>query len=100
MEMTRMFRRLLAVLLSAAALAANAGGPIAVCSDGTPIKLPGAGTMQLNLDRGDLGARTNAQVAAIVDNATVVWNGIPWSSAGVYRGPDLPMDVTAANYGG
>src|SRR6476620_5499192 len=96
--MSRNFRRLLGVLLSAVALAAHAGGPIAACSDGTPVKLPGSGSLFLTLDQGNLGSRTNAQMAAIVDKATVLWTGVPWSTVFVIANSSLPVDVTAANY--
>jgi hypothetical protein len=98
--MSRLFRRLLGAIVSVAALAAHAGGPIASCSDGTPVKLPGTGTLQLHLDQGNLGGRTNAQMATIVDRATVLWTGVPWSTVFVVPFATLPEDVTAANYSG
>jgi hypothetical protein len=55
------------------------------------------GFLTLNLDRGDLGTRTNAQMAAIVSNAMAQWNNIGTSTVHVSRGADLPEDVTAAN---
>jgi hypothetical protein len=96
-----MLRSALAALTLAAACAAHAAGPLFVCEDHTPAKLPGAGLLTLNLDQGNLGTRTNAQAAAIIGNAIASWNSVGrgnWATAEVSRGADLAQDITFANY--
>lgn len=77
-------------------LAAEAGGPDWVCPDGSPGKF--LGPVALNYDQGNLGSRTNAQAAAIVDNARALWNNVSTATVTINRGADLPADVTAANF--
>ncbi len=80
-----------------AGTAAFAGGPMSVCSNGTPIKFPGAGNIVLNYDLGGLGTRTKAQADAFVTTAVSIWTNVATSTVVLGRGPDMPVDVTTAN---
>src|SRR4029079_14938907 len=53
----------------------------------------------LNYDGGGtLGGRTKAQADAIVTTAAALWTNVATASITLGRGPDLPEDVTLANY--
>ena len=81
-----------------AAALAQAGGPLGVCNN-VPVKYTGAGPVALNYDGGGtLGTRTKAQADAIVTAAASMWTNVPTATITLSRGPDLPVDVTAANY--
>jgi hypothetical protein len=95
--MTRFVRAFAVALVAFAAIAAQAGGPIAVCLDGTPMKLPEGGLLYVNPDNGNFGARTAAQMASIIDDASIMWLGVP-STAEVRRGPALAEKVTSSNH--
>lgn len=90
---------------SAAAVAAfacgaasvHAHGPLNVCNN-APVKYPGAGTITLNYDLGNLGSRTKAQADSIVTSAVSLWTNVPTATVTLARGADLPEDVTTANY--
>ena len=88
---------LIALIMLAFAAPLWAGGPLNVCS-GTPIKYPGAGTVTLNYDQGNLGSRTNAQAGALVTDSVSLWTNVTTSTVSLLRGTDLPVDVTTANY--
>ena len=92
--------RLFTCVIAFVGTCAYAGGPLSVCNDvaHTPIKYPGAGTVNLNYDQGPLGSRTKAQADAIVTNAVALWTNVPTASITIGRGADLPVDLTAANY--
>ncbi len=90
--------RPIAVLLAFVAADAYAGGPLGICSDKTPMKYPGAGTVNLNYDLGPLGARSKAQADAIVTSAVALWTNVGTATITIGRGPDLPVDVTTANF--
>ena len=64
-----------------------------------PVVYANGGTsLTLNLDQGPLGARTNAQAAAIVQNAIAMWNGVTTSTMRLTIGAQLAADYTTANY--
>ena len=96
--MRNLFQRSIAIVFAAAALAANAGGPLSLCSAGSPVKYPGAGSVTMNYDLGTLGSRTNAQAAAIVNAALATWTNVSTATITMTRGSNLPVDVTTANY--
>ena len=89
------------LLITFVAASAWAGGPLRLAgpSGRTPVTYPNGGqNITFNLDQGNLGSRSKAQADAIFDQAFVLWNNVPTSTAKLTRGPDLPVDVTAANY--
>ena len=91
--------RLAAAAFALASLLAHAGGPLQVCSAGTPVKYAGAGAVSLNYDGGGaLGSFTKAQADAIVTAASALWTNLGTATFAFSRGPDLPVDVTSANY--
>lgn len=83
--------------LCCAAWLANAGGPLGICNS-APLKYPGAGTVSLNYDRGNLGGRTKAQADAIVTAAASKWTDVATATLSLARGSDLAIDVTSANH--
>ncbi len=90
--------RLSVAAFAFAATFAHAGGPLGVCNF-VPVKYTGAGTVMLNYDGGGaLGGRTKAQADAIVTAAASMWTNVPTATITLGRGPDLPVDVTTANY--
>ena len=98
MNLAHLSRGIVGVWLAGIAATAHAGGSLYICNN-QQVKYPGPGTIALNYDGGGiLGTRTKAQVDAIVDASIGVWNNIPSSTVAVTRGPDLPVDVTIANY--
>ena len=76
--------RLAAAILAFASAGALAGGPISICVDAsnnpdpgfTPLKYPGAGTVNLAYDQGNLGSRSKAQADAIVTSAVALGGAI------------------------
>ena len=91
-------RFVLGALALAAAALAHAGGPLNSCNGG-PLRYQGAGSVTLNYDGGGtLGGRTKAQADAIVTTAAALWTNVATASITLGRGPDLPEDVTLANY--
>lgn len=91
--------RILACALGVFAVNAHAGGPLSVCGAAkTPVKYPGAGTVNLNYDQGNLGTRAKAQADAIITNAVALWTNVSTATVTIGRGADLGVDVTAANY--
>ncbi len=104
------FWRVVVAACGVAVAIARAGGPLSVCDPAsgsyTPVKYPGAGAVTLHYDGGgNLGTRpggsvrTNSQADTIVGDATALWTGVPTATFTFSRGSDLPVDVTAANYG-
>ena len=90
--------RILVAALGFAAAAAHAGGPLSICSDGTPITYPSPFHAALNYDGGGtLGTLTKAQADAIVNAALANWTNVSTATITLTRGPDLPVDVTLAN---
>ena len=89
-------------LLAAAALAspARGGGPLVVLNHQPVVYVNGGTSLVLNLDQGPLGARSNAQAAALVQNAIALWNGVNTSTMRLSIGTQLSTDYTAANYAG
>lgn len=77
---------------------ATAGGPLRqfVCGTTPPVKY--AGPITLNFDLGTLGTRTKAQADALVLSAAGIWSAVPTTTVRFVKGPDLPVDVTAASY--
>jgi len=84
-------------LALAAVLPARAGGPFGLVNH-QPIVFPNGGAITLNLDRGALGARTNAQAVTLVKNAIALWNGVNTSTMRFTIGNALATDYTASNY--
>lgn len=89
--------RLALAALGLASAVANAGGPLGVCNS-APLKYPGAGTVSLNYDRGNLGPRGKSQADAIVAAAAAKWTNVPTSTVDLRRSSDLAIDVTASNH--
>lgn len=80
---------------------ALAGGPLELggASGTTPIVYPSGGaSITINLDQGNLGGRTKAQADALVTQAMALWTNVTTATVALNRGPDLPVDVTVANY--
>src|SRR4029077_7159760 len=85
-----------------------------VCN-GAPLKYANNGVIALNYDYGNASAstpvmsssgnsrgtviRTKAQADAIVTTAVSLWTNVPTSTVNLGRGPDLPVDVNASNFG-
>ena len=91
----------LLVSICAAGVTAFAGGPLNLAGSAgrTPVTYPNGGqSINMNLDQGNLGSRTKAQADAIFNQAFALWNNVSTSTVTLNRGPDLPVDVTAANY--
>jgi hypothetical protein len=91
-------RGFMAAALITFTVSAFAGGPLVVCYQ-LPAKYPGAGLVSLNYDQGTLGSRTKAQADALVTGAVSLWTDVTTSTVALSRGADLPVDVTASNYG-
>ena len=87
-------------LIVAAGLAspARGGGPLVVVNHQPVVYANGGTSLTLNLDRGPLGTRTNAQAAALVQSAIALWNGVSTSTLRLLIGTQLGADYTAANY--
>jgi hypothetical protein len=105
--MRTLFSRILGAICAASAIAAHAGGPLSVCSAGVQLKYPGAGSVTLSYDLGNLGTqsaangggtRTKATADAMVNSAIALWNNVGTATVTLTRGADLPVDVTSANY--
>ena len=94
----RIMRGFMAGALIMFAASAFAGGPLVVCYQ-LPTKYPGTGSVSLNYDQGILGSRTKAQADALVTEAVSLWTNVVTSTVSLSRGTDLPVDVTASNYG-
>ncbi|HVO88657.1 MAG TPA: matrixin family metalloprotease [Casimicrobiaceae bacterium] len=77
---------------------ARAGGPIAVVNQQAVVYPNGGTSITLNLDRGSLGSRTNAQATALVQAALGMWNGVSTSTMRLNIGPALVTDYTLGNY--
>ncbi len=88
------------VVAGGVALPSLAGGPLNVVNQQPVVYPNGGANITLNLDQGPLGARTNAQAATIVRNATAMWNGVSTSTMRLSIGAPLPSDYTALNYAG
>ncbi|HET8834717.1 MAG TPA: Ig-like domain repeat protein, partial [Gemmatimonadales bacterium] len=94
----RNLRRLAALVLASAALAAHAGGPLNVCNS-QALKYAGTGTVNLNYDGGGtLGTLSKAQADSLVGTAVALWTNVGTSTVVLGKGSDLPVDVTVANY--
>ncbi len=91
--------RLAAAVVVLASLGAQAGGPLSICDDAAKTPLVYANpVVNLHYDLGNLGLRTKLQADAIVTNAVALWTNVPTATIAIGRGPDLPVDVTSANY--
>lgn len=95
--MRNLLARFLAAIAATAAFAVHAGGPLGVCYS-QPVKYPGAGTVTLNYDQGTLGTRTKAAADTLVTNSVSLWTNVATATVSLARGPDLPVNVTTANY--
>ncbi|MEN8133781.1 MAG: hypothetical protein ABFS45_27220, partial [Pseudomonadota bacterium] len=81
---------------------ANAGGPLNLAGPNgtTPVVYPNGGQdITLNYDQGGLGSRTNAQIDALVNGATGLWNDVSTATIQLTQGADLSQDVTVNNFG-
>ena len=95
--MSALVRRAFAAALLAVTSSAFAGGPLNVCNQAA-VKYPGAGTVNLHYDQGTLGVRSKAQADALISVAVANWTNVTTATVSLGRGPDLPVDVTTANY--
>ena len=93
----RIMLGLVAGALFMVSTSAFAGGPLVVCHQ-LPVKYPGAGSVSLKYDQGDLGPRTKAQADALVTEAVSRWTNVATSTVSLSRGADLTVDVTSSNY--
>jgi len=96
-------RRLgLAALSLAAAIAspAHGGGPLDLVNHQPVVYPNGAASLQLNVDQGAFGSRTNAQAVALVQSAIGLWNGVATSTMRMGLGPALGTNYNATNYSG
>jgi hypothetical protein len=58
----------------------------------------GGTNLKLSIDQGPLGARTNAQAVALVQNATNLWNNVSTSTMRLSLGAALATDYDKSNY--
>ena len=87
-----------ASVLALVAIDAHAGGPIALVNN-LPVIYPGGGAaLNLNLDLGPLGSRSNAQAVGRVQAALAQWNAVATSTLRVNVGAPLSSDITSANF--
>jgi len=90
----------LAVVVTLAAVGpADGGGPLELVNHQPVVYPNGGASLVLNLDRGTLGTRTNAQAVTLVQNAIAFWNGVGTSTMRLSIGTPLAADYTTANYG-
>jgi uncharacterized repeat protein (TIGR01451 family) len=96
----RMHRALLlALAVALIGLApARAGGPLEVLANQPVVYPNGGASLKLNIDKGSLGTRTNAQATTLVQNAIALWNAVTTSTVRISLGPALSTDYTSANY--
>ena len=59
-----------------------------------------ATSLQLNLDQGPFGTRSNAQARTLVQNAIGLWNGVGTATMRLAIGTSLSTDYNATNYAG
>lgn len=92
-------------LLLAAALIIGGAAQLAPARAGLPLAVTPSGrmiawrsTITYHVDRGPLGALSNAQAVALVQELFQVWQDVPTASLSLQMAGMLPEDVTAANY--
>lgn len=91
-------RRLAIAAFALVATCAEAGGPLIVCNN-APVRYAAPAVVTLNYDGGGvLGSRSKVQADAIATTASSLWTSVATATITLTRGPDLPVDVTAANY--
>ncbi len=78
----------------------RAGGPLDLVNHQPVVYANGGSNLKLNVDRGPLGSRTNAQAVGLVQNAIGLWNTVPTSTMRLSLGAALSTDYTRWNYSG
>ena len=87
-----------ALTVAFASAGAFAGGPLGICAGNQPVKYPGAGTVALNYDQGDLGSRLKPAADTLVTSSVALWTNVTTATVSLTRGADLLVDVTLANF--
>ena len=77
---------------------ARAGGPLDLVNHQPVVYANGGTNLQLSIDRGPLGLRTNAQAVALVQNAINLWNNVSTSTMRLSLGAALATDYDKSNY--
>jgi hypothetical protein len=73
---------------------------LALCAPGQPFVYPNGGSnIGFSPDRGGLGALSNAQAVAGVENAFARWTDLPESDAAFVNAGPLPADIDITNFG-
>jgi len=76
-----------------------AGGPLATRYGDPVIHDPASFPIPYSVDRGTLGSLTHARATALVDECFREWGGVSTATISFINDGELPVDVTADNYG-
>ena len=90
----------LSVSFFACAMNAFAGGPLLTDQAGNPVVYPASAMpIAYTVDQGDLGAYSNSEAVALVDDCFAVWQAVPTVSLSLRNAGFLPQDINKNNYG-